>query len=290
MADQHNSDIPAMGNQISADIPDIKENLEWHKDVLQMLAGWKAGTIASVGPPNHRATFAYSSTTAISIGTGSYFHDGTTRQTLFWDSAITFTLGSGGSNAASSDLGASEWHYIYIDNSAVVTIGDSEIDNTCFLNSTVAPTWDADKHGWYGGLDMCVFAVLTDGSNNISKFYHDGDYVQFGEHDATSTGTNLGTTASRTTITFDVPGFCTRVEAYVAFLYVDASSGIRIAVFNKSDAGQLVITTASGYTIAQQTTVTLVTDSSQKVEAYETAASANTMDLNTVGWYLPNGM
>lgn len=37
MADQHNSNIPAMGNQISADIPDIKENLEFHKDALQVI-------------------------------------------------------------------------------------------------------------------------------------------------------------------------------------------------------------------------------------------------------------
>lgn len=37
MADQHNDSIPAMANQISADIPDIKENLEFHKDAFQLL-------------------------------------------------------------------------------------------------------------------------------------------------------------------------------------------------------------------------------------------------------------
>jgi hypothetical protein len=35
MADQHNDNIPAVGNQISNDIPDIKENLEFHKDCFQ---------------------------------------------------------------------------------------------------------------------------------------------------------------------------------------------------------------------------------------------------------------
>ena len=48
MADQHNDNIPAMANQISADIPDIKENLEWHKDLLQMLIGWHSSTLADV--------------------------------------------------------------------------------------------------------------------------------------------------------------------------------------------------------------------------------------------------
>jgi len=37
MADQHNSNIPAIANQISADIPDIKENLEFHKDAFQRI-------------------------------------------------------------------------------------------------------------------------------------------------------------------------------------------------------------------------------------------------------------
>ena len=37
MADQHNANVPAMGNQISADIPDIKENLEFHKDAFQLI-------------------------------------------------------------------------------------------------------------------------------------------------------------------------------------------------------------------------------------------------------------
>jgi hypothetical protein len=41
MADQHNSNIPALANQISADVPDIKENLEFHKDAFQRIfASW----------------------------------------------------------------------------------------------------------------------------------------------------------------------------------------------------------------------------------------------------------
>ena len=35
MADKHNANIPAIGNTIAADIPDIKENLEYHKDVFE---------------------------------------------------------------------------------------------------------------------------------------------------------------------------------------------------------------------------------------------------------------
>jgi len=35
MADQHNANIPALTNQVSADIPDIKENLEFDRDIFE---------------------------------------------------------------------------------------------------------------------------------------------------------------------------------------------------------------------------------------------------------------
>jgi len=41
MANQHNPNIPDLSNQISADIVDIKENLEFHKDAFQrILQAW----------------------------------------------------------------------------------------------------------------------------------------------------------------------------------------------------------------------------------------------------------
>jgi hypothetical protein len=50
MADKHNSNIPAVGNQISADIPDIKENLEWHQDCFQKICNsYNATSLTSMG-------------------------------------------------------------------------------------------------------------------------------------------------------------------------------------------------------------------------------------------------
>jgi hypothetical protein len=64
MADQHNANIPAMGNQISADIPDIKENLEHHKDALQLILQAWSDTDNSSGK--------FDSTTVFSDGTYTY--------------------------------------------------------------------------------------------------------------------------------------------------------------------------------------------------------------------------
>ena len=47
MADQHNDNIPAVGNQIANDIPDIKENLEYHLDLFNNFCGTVSKTDAT---------------------------------------------------------------------------------------------------------------------------------------------------------------------------------------------------------------------------------------------------
>lgn len=50
MADQHNSNIPAVGNQIVEDVADMKENFEWHKDVFQHIcSGWSDTVLTGIG-------------------------------------------------------------------------------------------------------------------------------------------------------------------------------------------------------------------------------------------------
>ena len=65
MADQHNSNIPAVGNTIAADIPDIKENLEFHKDAFQRIfAAWSdsdnSAAVLSTTPGFNNGTHAIS--------------------------------------------------------------------------------------------------------------------------------------------------------------------------------------------------------------------------------------
>ncbi|MHC4292659.1 MAG: hypothetical protein ACYSTX_00060 [Planctomycetota bacterium] len=286
MADKHNANIPAMTNQIANDIPDIKENLEWHKDILQMLIGWKDDTIATAGPPNHRSEFAYSSTTAISIGTGSYFHDGTTRQTVFWDSAITFTLGSGGSNSASDDLGASEWHYIYLDDSAIVTQASPELDADCFLNDTTAPTWSATKHGWYNGSDRCIFAIYSNASSQVDLFFHDGDYVLLGRYVTILNGVQLTTSFADISTAFRMPAFSSRVNGTITWNNVDSDNDFFWRPNGSSDATGNFGTVK----VDLNTTHVFFTDSSGLIEVKESGASTNTLFLWENGWYLPNAM
>lgn len=68
ISDIHNPDIPALTNQIAEDIPDIKENLEFHKDVLENFCTTWSNNDATVIFPNTIAvvakTAAYTATNA----------------------------------------------------------------------------------------------------------------------------------------------------------------------------------------------------------------------------------
>lgn len=123
---------------------------------------------------------AYVDSDTISIGGGFWDHRGTSNQKVYTESAVTFDLGPGGSNADSDALGANQIHYIYLDDSAIVTAGVALLTASEFLNDTTAPSWSESKHGWYNGSDRCIGAVLTDGSNNILEFdVFDGRYFKY---------------------------------------------------------------------------------------------------------------
>ena len=119
-----------------------------------------------------RTTIAYSDTNTVTLTPAVYHHGGTLEQIVYWDATLTFDLGSGGSNAASDDLTASAWHYMFIDDSALSGI---VITAARLLIDTTAPTWSAAKHGWYTSNDRCIGAVLTNGSSQILEFFQAGD-------------------------------------------------------------------------------------------------------------------
>jgi len=292
MADQHNDNVPAVGNQIANDIPDIKENLEWHKDLLQMLIGWKSSTISTVSPPGpQRSQFTYSDTDTLTIGPGVYFHDGTTRQTVFWDSNITFDLGSGGDNTASDDLTANAWHYIYIDDSAVVTQASPELDADCFLNDTTAPTWSDSKHGWYSGSDLCIFAVYTNASSEIREFLHTGDVVKFVDQ-ITSQSASAAATTSYGSLqpTLNAPGFCREVEVVFSSSYVSGAAFFSWKTKGASGTTGVYCGYVTSIITAALMFATVITDSSQQIDIKESANTTNTIAIYTVGWRFPVAM
>ena len=296
MADQHHDDTPALANQVAADIPDIAESIDWHKTMLKMILGWHDSTAGSVSPPGpQRPKFRWKDADEIYIGAGVYFHDGTTRQTVFWDAEITFKLQSAGDNSDSDDYGADGWHYIYLDDSAIITKDGPELDKTCFLNETTAPTWSDSKHGWYNGSDRCIFAVYETG-DEILEFFHDGgDLVMRGDSsslissDVDDTWTNVNAAAT-------APGFCTKIEVF-ASLEVKTTDGALVSAFWRVDdqtsttghrlVGLERIGTNQFITVGG---IVVMLDSTQVFEVKLSRSDADILTIGGEGWYFPTGM
>jgi hypothetical protein len=104
-----------------------------------------------------------------------------------FDSDITFDFGPSGSNSASEPLPSSSWQYIYIDKSAVDTLGSATLNASCLRNSQLPPEWVSNENGYYNtaqkgmyyGDDRLVFVVRIEGGE-VVDFRHDGsDHVQW---------------------------------------------------------------------------------------------------------------
>jgi hypothetical protein len=241
-----------------------------------------------------RPQFRWKDADEIYIGAGSYHLYGTSipNSVVYWDSEITFQLGSGGSNALSDNLGASAWHYIYIDESAVVGLNTNLLTAACFLNDTTAPAWSESYHGWYNGNDRCIFAVLTDGSNNVLNFYHDGeDFVHHNAYFAeavTATPSNVFTDVNMAS---SVPAFSTRALVNVILTYVDTAISLMVRPNGSSStAHKYAGEVAAGSTISVNEVIVYL-DTGQIFEvAFAVPTVGNTVTVLSNGWYLPRGM
>lgn len=95
MADQHNANIPAVGNTIAADIPDIKENLEFHKDAFQRIfAAWSdtdnSAAVFSTTPGFNNGTHAIAFPTNASAAAKFMLGDANTITWFYLNTAPPF--------------------------------------------------------------------------------------------------------------------------------------------------------------------------------------------------------
>jgi len=238
-----------------------------------------------------RSNFAWASTTTFTINGGIYHLAGTSNQNVFWNAALTYTPGSGGSNSDSTDLGASETHYVYIDDSAVETLGvATALTNSEFINVTTAPTYNQTKKGWYGTAvgnlqttDRCIFSFTTDGANNIDEFQHAGELVVLEDEAADQAAVDIDTTFTDIAA-LSIPGFATRAKCKF-------SVGTATAQFFWRTNGS---SASSGHgasiTINNVNISDVITDSSQIFEMKAASSNTATIAVWTQGWYFPEGM
>ena len=285
-----NTDNPKVGNQVSNDIPDIEENFQELHDVIEQITNGTLGTTEPsafrvdelaplvLGALGKRAKFIWKDADEIYMNAGAYYHNGTTDWIVYWDSQLTYQFTS---------LAASDWSYLYIDDSAVVSAGTNLLTASEFVDSTTEPSWSDAKHGWYNGEDKCIFAVRTDGSSDILDFYHESDFVSYGQDISTS---NISPDDTWTDCTLVLPKFVNKAQV---FFHANSNvSGNAIMYWrtngSSSDGHYVFKTGSSGSEWGGVTSV--ITDSSQIVEIRWGDADGNAIGTQTQGWYFPIGM
>lgn len=253
---------------------DTKDQLAAAIAILSQNAG---GTGALIRPK-----FRWKDADEIYIGAGVYDHRGASSQVLSWNSELTFQAGPGGSNADSVALDASNWFYLYLDDSAIVTLSLNVLTAAQFVMNKTAPTYSHIKHGWYNGNDRCIFAILTSAGSAIIEFLNDNDIIFWADQviiqalvDIDTVFTDIGALA--------IPGFST-----IGLITVLLDNTV---VWSWRTNGQ---TGAIGHPFAYFATypvsVRVMTDSSQIIEVKKAVGGVEQISVYSDGWEFPIGM
>lgn len=229
---------------------------------------------------------AASSKNAILISPFVYYHNGTTEQLLYSDANIPFEF---------ANLGTSDWSYLYFDDSAIVTAATNLITATQLVDAVAEPAYSAAKHGRYHVTtltdDMCFFAVLTDGADNILEFFHDGGKsVTHANHIVQDTGTAYGTTWTDEDLTGKIPSFSTKALAFFRTTYGDNNAHCCWRINGQTGSDGHDVTYVEAGVTKSVNTVPIMTDSNQIVELRLDSAGSSTSLLHINGWYFPQGL
>ncbi len=223
-----------------------------------------------------RSKFRWKDADEIYIGAGTYNHEGTSGQMVYWDSELTYTF---------TALAASDWSYLYIDNSAIIILGSNLLTAAEFTDSITEPTFNPVKRGWYNGSDRCIFAVRTSGASAILEFFHDGNKVNFADGienqaaiDIDDAFTDIGALIIPKFTTLGIAAFTLSVANGFWDWRTNGQSG---ATGHRIGAAQVV---------NPHTTHEVITDSTQIIELKATVSDTAKIACTTEGWKFSNGI
>ena len=225
-----------------------------------------------------RSTMVFTSVNQLDFRPGAYHHDGTTEQIVYWDSTLA---------KAVSGLTASTWYYVYLDDSAIVTLGTNLITATELLFSTTAPSWTAAKHGFYNGSDRCIGAFRTDGSGDLALFEMNGDVFML--EDPITVDTAEVITNAWEAVTANIPTFVTLGLYSITWDYVDTDTFLLTAPSSSASNGHRLAYVASGG-MDKAVVQAWIANTATTFQLKTADASANTVDIYAIGYKFPNGM
>lgn len=247
-----------------------------------------------------RGKFTWSNASDIYIQPFVYDHQGTTNQLVYSSSSITYRFGSGGSNGDSEALvlsaNSSDWFYLYIDDSAIITAGTNVIAAAQLLAVTEEPVWSNAKHGHYGSAvtgnatatDRCIGAFRSGLTNNILEFFHDGDLFLFSAKITASLNVQPSTTWTDSTQV--IPIFSREALVWIEGLFVNAQEYLEWRTNGQTSASGHRCAVAMDADDRPVYTGSVFTDSAGIIELRFAGATTNTFTVHTEGWRFGTGM
>ena len=222
-----------------------------------------------------RAKFNYIDADQISAEAATYMCKD---KYCFWTSTITTT--------AIAAPAANTTYYLYLDYSAITS--GTPITNAELIWSTTKPSFNTTYRCLMNGDDRCIFAVKTDGSNNIREFFHNGEFIAYADDIADAN--NIDTDTAWTDVTLTIPEIAIMASVELRSVYVDVA--VTAYWRTNGQAGttghRFAYVSAAAYNI--HNTLIVVTDNSQKIEFKVDGAGGTLLSARTQGWYLPPGM
>lgn len=283
MADQHNSNIPAVGNQIASDIPDIKENLEYHKDVFQnFVNAWSNSTASGVYPAKWNRTALTNADTAYTMLTSDIIMEcDMTDGVLEIDLVAAATLGAGryfivkvtnATNAVTLDPNGAETIHgaanLVLDtlNEAVLVYCDG---SNFLIADWYNPALDVPNNTWVVAVDNA-----GTGTVNIIKA-NTSDEVVLG----TTNGMVMAEQASAPTTAANQMGIYSKALDGQSELYaVEESDGDEVGI---TDQGRLAL--PKNYISGLTMSIGTDTDHDVDIAAGLARDSSDGVNLNTTG-------
>lgn len=231
-----------------------------------------------------KAQFHYKDTDEIYIDAGRYYLYGV--GWVYWNAQLTFQF---------TGLVADTWYAVYIDKSAVDTLGSRNITASQLIASTSIPTKSNTKGGgYYNGDDLCIGVFKTKESlAELIEFYNaKSGEIEWTEGITIQSPTNIGLTWADASPLL-LPPCCTAgclmvrgsyVSEYGPFLWrpkgVSASKGreiIYVASSNNQSRATIWVNTGSD-------------TNHPYIQLIESHGMASTIGIDQLGYAFPIGM
>lgn len=259
---------------ISVEAPNVELSPTFNLTV-EVPDSW-VGTLDASFRGTQKIKYSWKATTALYINPGPiHIWYGTSEGIYYLESQLSYDMTS---------LSANSWHALYVQ----MPDSGSTLTGTQFSHSTVMPTFNQTKLGWYDstGAKRCIGFIRSDASGYITNFQRAGADIIIAAAFTDVNGVTPSTTWTTGTLTVPVGGIT--AICVVTGAYVNATAGLNFRRKGWATHYGLLTVSAGSQWVATESR--LPTDSNKQVEFSYSTATTNVAYIYPHGFVMPDFM